>query len=118
MWVLQRESHARRRGRLMAGVGGARTRSRAMSERIAPNSRGGMATSAGWNETQRPWRTTLAPILASLVRRVVGDRCATSSGEARVRGKLVRFYASACGCNRAVLPFTQDPGPGGPRRRA
>ncbi len=34
----------------------------------------GIATSASWNVIQRPWRTTLAPILIGFSREVSNDR--------------------------------------------
>ena len=39
----------------------------------------------------RPWRTTLAPILTSSSRSVVIDQCSTSFGKANVRMKLARL---------------------------
>ncbi len=51
----------------------------------------GTATSANWNVTYRPWRTTLAPILTSFSRSVVSDQCSTSFGKASVRMKLARL---------------------------
>ena len=56
--------------------------------RISANSRRGIATSASWNVTYRPWLTTLAPILISFPRGVVNDQCLTSSRNASVRTKL------------------------------
>ena len=63
--------------------------------RIFRNNSLGTATSANWNVTYRPWRTTLAPILTSFSRSVVRDQCSTSFGKASVRMKLARLYASA-----------------------
>ena len=40
---------------------------------VATNSRRGIATSAGWNVTYRPCRTTLEAILIGYSRGVVGD---------------------------------------------
>ena len=59
--------------------------------RIFRNRSFGTATSANWNVTYRPWRTTLAPILTSFSRSVVNDQCSTSFGKASVRMKLARL---------------------------
>ncbi len=56
--------------------------------RIFRNRLQGTATSANWNVTYRPWRTTLALILTSFSRSVVIDQCSTSFGKARVRSWL------------------------------
>ena len=56
--------------------------------RIFRNSSFGTATSANWNVTYQPWRTTLAPILISFSGSVVSDQCSTSFGNARVRSWL------------------------------
>ena len=66
-------------------------RSPPISRRISVNSFLGTATSASWNVTYRPWRTTLAPILTSLSRSVVSDQCSTLCGSANVRMKLARL---------------------------
>jgi len=44
----------------------------------------GMATSAIWKATVRPWRTTLAPILISFYGNVVRDPSSTSFGNVDV----------------------------------
>jgi len=59
--------------------------------RIFRNSSLGTATSANWNVTYRPCRTTFAPILTSFSRSVVNDQCSTSFGKASVRMKLARL---------------------------
>src|SRR5512143_2312142 len=82
-WIV-RDSAARHVG---TGLG----RSCSISRRISVNSALGTATSASWKVTYRPWRTTLAPILTSLLRNVVSDHCFTSCGNAKVRMKLARL---------------------------
>ncbi len=57
--------------------------------RIFRNSSFGMATSANWNVTYRPWMTTFAPIFTNFSRSVVSDQCSTSLGKARVRFWLI-----------------------------
>src|SRR5512133_1407048 len=81
-WIV-RDSAARHVG---TGLG----RSCSISRRISVNSALGTA-SASWKVTYRPWRTTLAPILTSLLRNVVSDHCFTSCGNAKVRMKLARL---------------------------
>jgi len=49
------------------------------------------ATSAIWNVTSRPWRTTLAPTLISFSRKLVSDHGSADFGIARVRMKLSRL---------------------------
>src|SRR5512132_3834554 len=71
-------------------VGTGLVRSCSISRRISVNSALGTA-SASWKVTYRPWRTTLAPILTSLLRNVVSDHCFTSCGNAKVRMKLARL---------------------------
>ncbi len=61
-------------------VGAGRGRRPSINLRISANSRRGIATSASWNVTYRPCRTTLAPILISFSRSVVRDQCSTASG--------------------------------------
>ncbi len=53
--------------------------------RISRNRLRGTGTSANWNVTYRPCRTTLARILISFSSKAVGDQCSTASGNARVR---------------------------------
>ena len=48
----------------------------------------GTATSANWNVTYRPWRTTLAPILTSFSRSVVSDQCSTLFGQGQRPHKI------------------------------
>ena len=59
--------------------------------RIFRNSSLGTATSANWDVTYRPWRTTLAPILTSFSRSVVNDQRSTSFGKANVPMNLARL---------------------------
>ena len=66
-------------------VGAGFGRRPSISRRISANSRRGIATSAIWNVTYRPCRTTLAPILISFSRKVVSDQCSTSLGGANFR---------------------------------
>ena len=56
-------------------------RSRSNRRRIPANRDFGIATSASWNVTQQPCRTTFAPILTSLFCRVVRDQCSTDWGK-------------------------------------
>ncbi len=54
--------------------------SRSIRRRISANRLREMATSASWNVTYRPCRTTLAPVLtavAAQARSVVSDQCST-----------------------------------------
>ena len=53
--------------------------------RIFRNRSLGTATSANWNVTYRPCRTTFAPILTSFSRSVVNDQCCAVPGYGRVR---------------------------------
>ncbi len=77
---------------------GLRRRS-SIRRRIFRNSSLGTATSANWNVTYRPWRTTLAPIFTSLdwlcrSSPQRGQR-STSFGKARVRLWLIAEIPSA-----------------------
>jgi hypothetical protein len=62
-----------------------------MSRRIFWNICRDTATLASWNVTQRPWLTTLAPILISLSRRLVSDHGSAALGIASVRMKFPRI---------------------------
>ena len=68
------------RRHVSAGLG----RRPSISCRFAANRRRGIATSASWNVTDRPCRTTLPPILIGFSRSVLSDQCATSLGRADV----------------------------------
>ena len=59
-----------------------------MSRKISSNICRGIATSAIWNATQRPWLTTFAPVLISFSLRLVRDQFLIGSGVASVRRKL------------------------------
>jgi hypothetical protein len=83
------------KGRLMPGAGSDFGRSSAISLKISWNICRGMATSAIWKATVRPWLTTLAPILISFSFRLDSDQSLTGSAVASVRKKLPRLWASA-----------------------
>jgi hypothetical protein len=46
----------------------------------------GMATSAIWKATYRPWLTTFAPILSNFSFKLVSDQ--SSHGEVQVKGEI------------------------------
>ena len=56
-----------------------------MSRKISWNICRGIATSAIWKATQRPWLKTFAPILINLSRRLISDQSLIGSGVASVR---------------------------------
>src|SRR5208282_5716420 len=66
-------------------------RSSAMSRRMSANRFLGIATSAIWKATERPWLTTFAPILMSFSLRLVSDQSLIGSGVASVRKKFPRL---------------------------
>ena len=62
---------------LHAGAGGGSGRSSAIRRKISWNICRGMATSAIWKATKRPWLTPFAPILISVSLRLVSDQSLT-----------------------------------------
>ena len=53
----------------------------------------GIATSAIWKATSRPWRSTFAPILISFSFKLIRDRSLIGSGAAGVRRVLHKYLA-------------------------
>ncbi len=80
-------------------------RNSSTSRRISRNRFRGTATSANWNVTYRPWRTTLAPILISFSRKLVCDQGSTyccgsnvsygSQAEVQRKPRNVRSWGSS-----------------------
>ena len=79
-------------------VGAGFGRKPSISRRISAKSLRGIATSASWNVTYRPCRTTFASILISFLRSIVSDECSTSAGKANDR------YGSKADENRPSAP--------------
>ena len=91
---------------------GSRGPSRRMRSRTAANGQRGIAASAIWKITYRECVATLASILISFSRSVVGDRCFTGRGHASAntcgRGWLQREKA---GGKREQACLCHCPGP-------
>src|SRR3546814_16122276 len=68
-------------------------RRRRMAARTARTIGPVTATSANWKVMARAWRTTRAPILNSLICRLVNDQSAMASGSSVPRRKVARLRA-------------------------
>ena len=99
-------------------VGAGCGRRPSISRRISANSRRVIPTSASWNVTYRPCRTTLAPVLISFSRCVFSNHCSTSSGKASVRrlgsptlsaaSPIIRSIGSTSFCRGVTLQPERD----------
>ena len=88
----------------------------AISRKMSPNRRREMAISAMWKAMERPWLTTLAPILMSFSRGLVSDQSRMASGVAKIVRERVQLKPDRVGIERAarkprpfVLAVSQDP---------
>ena len=79
-------THHNRAAHAGTGLGGCR--SSAVSRRKSVSRVLGIATSAIWKATLRPWLKILAPILISFSFRLVSDQFLIASGSTRIRRKL------------------------------
>src|SRR6516225_12487800 len=98
-----------------ASAGGGCGRSSAINRKISWNICRGMATSAIWKATQRPWLTIFAPILISFSFRLVSDQSLIGSGVASVqelldklRVKALSVHAHECIGERRAIAIGHD----------